>query len=123
MYRADLSGPAGVVKRNDFTSCEYVREVSALTATAIFPFKLCPAFCIKDTILDFFGSLSSSSLSSSCFRFLLKKFIFRCKKYAVSNYNIFSNSQFCPDSLALSGSGRFLEYEVKGLGLPRCKNL
>ena len=85
MYRADLSGPAGVVKRNDFTSWEYVREVSALTATAIFPFKLFPAFCIKDTILDFFGSLSSRSFSSSCFRFLLKKFIFRYKKYTVSN--------------------------------------
>ena len=94
MYRADLSGPAGVVKRNDFTSCEYVREVSALTATASFPFKLFPAFCIKDTILDFFGSLSSSSLSSSCFRFLLKKFIFRCKKYTVSIFFLYSSIIF-----------------------------
>ena len=64
MYLADLSGPAGVVNKDDGTSCVYVLLVSAFTATAILLRIPWPTFLTSDTILDFlvgWTSLESSS--------------------------------------------------------------
>lgn len=61
IYLADLNGPAGVVDKVDFTSCEYVLEVSAFRATFNFCFTVFPTFLTSETtVLSFLGSLSAS---------------------------------------------------------------
>ena len=82
IYLADLSGPAGVVNKTDFTSCEYVLDVSAFRATFNFCFTLFPTFLTSETtVLSFLGSLSASICSWSLeFRLRLKKFIVSVKK-------------------------------------------
>ena len=83
MYLADLSGPTGVVNKDEGTSCVYVLLVSAFTATANLLHIPWPTFFTRDITFDFlFGweSFEPSSCSSSAFLFRLKKFIFCCIK-------------------------------------------